>query len=78
MDELWQTYAIIKFKKGGKVRIDNVTEVLRRCRSILLCTKSHKILIPFSKADSVLVITDKVDLDGCAVTEIEQYSKYKE
>lgn len=74
MSEIWQTYAIIKFKnRGDEVRIDNVTDVLRRSRSILLFTKSHKILIPFSKVDSVLVITDKVDLDGCAVNEIEQY-----
>lgn len=74
MSEIWQTYAVINFKnRGDEVRIDNVTDVLRRSRSILLCTKSHRILIPFSKVDSVLVITDKVDLDGCAVNEIEQY-----
>lgn len=74
MSEIWQTYAVINFKnRGDEVRIDNVTDVLRRSRSILLCTKFHRILIPFSKVDSVLVITDKVDLDGCAVNEIEQY-----
>ena len=74
MSEIWQTYAVINFKnRSDEVRIDNVTDVLRRSRSILLCTKSHRILIPFSKVDSVLVITDKVDLEGCAVNEIEQY-----
>lgn len=74
MSEIWQTYAVINFKnRGDEVRIDNVTDVLRRSRSILLCTKTHRILIPFSKVDSVLVITDKVDLEGCAVNEIEQY-----
>lgn len=73
MDEIWQTYAIIKFKNGGKVRIDNVTDVARRSRSILLFTKSHKILIPVSKIDSLLVITDKVDLEGCAVHELEEF-----
>lgn len=72
MDEIWQTYAIINFKNSGdEVRIDNVTDVERRSRSILLFTKSHKILIPTSKIDSLLVITDKVDLEGCAVHELE-------
>lgn len=74
MDELWQTYAIINFKnRGDEVRIDGVTEVLRRSRSALLCTKTHKILIPFSKVDSLLVITEKVDLEGCAVHELEKF-----
>ena len=74
MDELWQTYAVINFKnRGDEVRIEGVTDVLRRSRSILLCTKSHKILIPVSKVDSVLVITDKLDLDGCSVHEINKF-----
>lgn len=74
MDEIWQTYALIKFKNDcDEVRIDNVTDVERRSRSILLFTKSHKILIPMSKIESLLVITDKVNLKGCAVHELEKY-----